>query len=79
MEVGVLPKGVAWVVVGLLACGFCYSIGWQLGSTDATLRATDRFQMMADTYEQLQAMPTDADGAGAEERASVAAPQDESF
>ena len=78
MEAGVVPKGVAWVVVGLLGCGFCYSIGWQMGSTDATLRASDRFQMMADTYEQLQAMPDDAKQAGANVHASVA-PRDDSF
>ena len=79
MEVGVVPKGVAWGVVGALACAFCYSIGWQSGSTDATLRATDQFQLMADTYERLQAMPSDAKPSSAEYRASVATPQDESF
>ena len=79
MEAGVMPKGVAWVVVGVLACGFCYSIGWQLGSTDATLRATDRFELMADTYERLQAMPDDTGQAIAQHRATVAAPHDESF
>ena len=79
MEAGLVPKGVAWGVVGVLACGFCYSIGWQSGSTDATLRASDRFQMMADTYEQLQSTPNDAGQAGVESRASVAAPRDESF
>ena len=79
MEAGVRPKGVAWAVVGLLGCGFSYSIGFQLGSTDATLRTTDRFKMMADTYEQLQATPTDATESGSEYRASVAAPHEESF
>jgi hypothetical protein len=79
MEAGVRPKGVAWAVVGLLGCGFSYSIGFQLGSTDATLRATDRFQMMADTYEQLQATPNDATHPGSAYRASIAAPNDESF
>ena len=79
MEAGVMPKGVAWAVVGLLGCGFCYSIGWQSGSTDATLRATDRFRLMADTYEQLQAMPNDAGPSSSEYRASLAAPHDESL
>lgn len=78
MEAGVVPKRVAWVVVGLLACGFCYSIGWQLGSTDATRRADDRIQLMSDTYDRLRSMPDDIGQAGADVHAS-AAPRDQSF
>ena len=79
MEAGVAPKRVAWVVVGVLACGFSYSIGWQSGSTDATLRAADRFNIMTETYEQLRAMPDDAGQPSAEYGASAAARHDESF
>ena len=77
MDAGVVPKGVAWVVVGLLACGLCYSIGWQSGSTDATLRAADRFRLMSETYDRVRSVPDDAGQANA--NVSAVAPHDVSF
>ena len=53
MEAGVGPKAVAWALVCVLACGFCYSIGWQSGSADATEDASARLRAMTAALDDI--------------------------
>ena len=51
MEVGSGPKRLAWVAIACLACAFCYSIGFQFGWSEATIRADDRLMNMTHSFE----------------------------
>jgi hypothetical protein len=48
MEPTTRAKGVAWAAIALLACGLCYSIGFQSGWN----RGTDTANQQIDTINQ---------------------------
>ena len=64
MEAGIGAKRVAWALIAALACGFCYSIGFQSGWSDATVRADQRLDQVTAT---LQDVVNDANPAVPEE------------
>ena len=45
MEAGNSGRGIAWALIGLLACGFCYSFGFEAGS----LRASNDVNLRIDS------------------------------
>ena len=44
-------KRLGWVVIACLACAFSYSIGFQFGWSEATVRADDRLINMTESLE----------------------------
>jgi hypothetical protein len=48
-------KGAAWLAVAVLACGFCYSLGFQTGVIRASQAAESRLERINDSLEQLRA------------------------
>ena len=53
MEAGIGAKRLAWAVIAVLACGFCYSIGFQSGSADATIRFDQRIHEVTATLQTV--------------------------
>ena len=53
MEAGTRAMRVAWLAIVVLACGICYSLGFQSGVADATLKADDRIGMMSETLQGI--------------------------
>ena len=69
MDAGIRAKGVAWLAVAVLACGLCYSLGYQSGWIRASESASDRLNRLNESLEELRA----AHGGDAAEVASDAA------
>jgi hypothetical protein len=59
VEAGIGAKRVAWTVIVALACGFCYSIGFQSGWSDATVRADRRLDQVTATLQEVTHEATD--------------------
>lgn len=53
MEVGTRAKGVMWLAVAVLACGLCYSIGFQTGFIRASEAAEGRIERINESLGQL--------------------------
>jgi hypothetical protein len=44
---------VGWLVVAVLACAFSYSLGFQLGYSDGTTKADDRYSRVNDAIRSV--------------------------
>jgi hypothetical protein len=53
VEAGNRSRMMAWLTVIALACGFCYSIGFQSGWTEATVKADDRIHTLTQSLANL--------------------------
>ena len=65
MEAGIGAKRLAWAVIAVLACGFCYCIGFQSGSADATTRFDQRIHEVTATLQTVIRQHSDLDDASA--------------
>ena len=59
------PRRAAWAVIAVLACGFCYSLGFQSGWSDATVRSDERLGQVTRTLHELGATVPLAEEGGA--------------
>ena len=65
MESGIGAKRVAWAVIVALGCGFCYSIGFQSGWSEATVRSDQRMEKVTESLQELvHRSPADEQDAG---------------
>jgi hypothetical protein len=55
VEAGKRAKGLAWLAVVTLACGFFYCIGFQFGWTQATVHSDQRMEQLGDVLDDLAA------------------------
>ena len=53
MEAGSTTKRLTWGVIAVLACAFCYSIGFQSGWSEATVKADVRLLHMSGAMEDM--------------------------
>ena len=53
MDAGCTAKRLVWGVIAVLACALCYSIGFQSGWSDATVRSDRRLDQFNSTFHEL--------------------------
>ena len=63
MEAGFRAKGVALLAVVVLACGLCYSLGYQSGWIRASESAAERMDRINESLDELRGGPTPGNGA----------------
>jgi hypothetical protein len=63
MEMGIRARGLVWIAIVSLACGLCYSIGFQSGWTQGTATLDDRLKLIDDALHDLMAQTPPDEGA----------------
>ena len=58
VDTGNGAKRAAWLVCVVLTCGLCYSIGFQAGWSDATVRSDRRMDQMTATLQEMVDLPS---------------------
>ena len=53
MDTGCTAKRLIWGVIAVLACALCYSIGFQSGWSDATVRSDQRLDQFNSTFQEV--------------------------
>jgi hypothetical protein len=53
VDAGIAAKRVVWAVIVVLACALCYSIGFQSGWSDATVRSDQRLDQFNSTVQDV--------------------------
>lgn len=62
MESGLRAKRVAWVAVVLVGFAFCYSMGFQAGVSDTTIKADARMRDVSQSLREIMQRTATADG-----------------
>jgi hypothetical protein len=73
VEAGIRARGLAWAVIAILACGICYSIGFQSGSIEATTQLEGRMNLINESLNQMNLGHPVARDAGSEATQAVQA------
>ena len=73
MDTGCAAKRLVWGVIAVLACALCYSIGFQSGWSDATVRSDRRLEQFNSRFQEVYNPAPEADAAARSAGETVAA------